>query len=112
VPPRASASPQGFKVERNGVYLPKIGWIGFRLSKRTRKRSLEGTIKNVIVRHDVGGWYIIFQTERALGEPVHENPTSAVGIDLGVARFAALSDGSFVEGAQAFRKHEQRLAFL
>ena len=36
----------------------------------------------------------------------------AVGIDLGVARFAALSDGTFVEGANAFKKHEKRLAFL
>jgi putative transposase len=43
---------------------------------------------------------------------VHENAGSAVGIDLGVARFAALSDGSFVEGAHAFRSHEPRLSFL
>jgi putative transposase len=35
-----------------------------------------------------------------------------VGIDLGVARFAALSDGSFVEGANPLKHYEKRLAFL
>ena len=104
--------PQGFKVERNGVYLPKIGWIGFRLSKRTRKRTIEGRIKNVTVRLEAGRWYIAFQTERDLAEPIHENAASAVGIDLGVAQFAAISDGSFVDGTHAFKKNERRLAFL
>jgi putative transposase len=104
--------PQGFKVERNGVYLPKIGWIGFRLSKRTRTRTIQGPIKNVTVRLEPGQWYITFQTECDVAEPAHQNAGSAVGIDLGVVRFAALSDGSFVEGAQAFKKHALRLAFL
>ena len=52
------------------------------------------------------------QTERDVAEPVHQNAGSAVGIDLGVARFAALSDGSFVRGTQAFKTHERRLALL
>ena len=42
--------PQRFKVERNAVSLPKIGWVAFRLSKRTRTRAIEGIIKNVTVR--------------------------------------------------------------
>jgi putative transposase len=105
--------PQGFKVERNGVYLPKIGWVAFRLSARTRKRRMiEGTIKSVTVRLEARCWYVTFQTEREVPEPIHENADSAVGIDLGVAQFAALSDGSFVEGANPLKKHEQRLAFL
>jgi putative transposase len=33
-----------------------------------------------------------------------------VAIDLGVARWAALSDGTFLEGANAFKKYEARLA--
>jgi putative transposase len=52
--------PQGFKVESNRVYLPKVGWIGFRLSKRTRNRIIEGTIKNVTVRFEAGKWYVTF----------------------------------------------------
>lgn len=104
--------PQGFKIERNGVYLPKIGWVGFRVSKRGSGRALEGTVKNVTVRLESGKWYVTFQVEREVAEPVHEHPNSAVGIDLGITRFAALSDGSFVDGVQSFKKHEPRLATL
>jgi putative transposase len=110
--PHGIRFPQGFKVERNGVYLPKIGWIGFRLSKRTQSRKIAGTIKNVTIRLEGGQWYVTLQTERDVAEPVHQNAGSAVGIDLGVARFAALSDGSFVRGTQAFKTHERRLALL
>jgi putative transposase len=104
--------PQGFKVERNGVYLPKIGWVAFRVSKRTAKRSLEGEVKNVTVRLEAGGWYVSFQTEREVADPVHQNAGASVGVDLGVARFAALSDGTFFDGANAFKQHELRLARL
>jgi putative transposase len=34
----------------------------------------------------------------------------AVGIDVGIARFATLSDGTFVAPLNSFKKHEQRLA--
>jgi len=104
--------PQGFKVERNGVFLPKIGWVAFRVSKRTMKRRVLGEVKNVTVRLEAGKWYVSFQAEREIVEPMHPNADSAVGIDVGVARFAALSDGSFHEGANAFKKNERRLAVL
>ena len=96
--------PQGFAIDGSGVSLPKIGWIGFRKS-----REIEGTPKNVTVSCEGDHWYVTIQTEREVGEPVHAS-ASAVGIDLGVARFAALSDGTLVEGANAFKKYEKRLA--
>ncbi len=104
--------PQGFKVERNGIFLPKIGWVAFRVSKRTAKRKIAGKIKNVTVRLEAGKWYVSFQTEREVPEPIHENAGSTVGIDVGVTRFAALSDETFCEGANAFKKFERRLAIL
>jgi len=104
--------PQGFKVERNGVFLPKIGWIAIRFSKRTAKRTVLGEIKNVTVRLESGKWYVSFQAEREVPEPIHPNPDSLIGIDVGVARFAALSDGTFHEGANAFKKNERRIAIL
>ncbi len=96
--------PQGFAIDGSGVSLPKIGWIGFRKS-----REIEGTPKNVTVSCDGDRWYVTIQTGREVAEPVHAS-ASAVGIDLGVARFAALSDGTFIEGANAFKKYEKRLA--
>jgi putative transposase len=104
--------PQGFKVERNGVFLPKVGWVAFRLSRRTAKRRIEGAVKNATVRLEAGAWYVSFQTEREVAETTHEKAGPVVGIDVGVARFAALSDGTFFEGANAFKTYERRLAFL
>lgn len=97
--------PQGFEIDGQGIFLPKLGWIGFRKS-----REIEGIAKNVTVAFDGSDWYVTIQTEREVAGPVHASQT-AVGIDLGVARFAALSDGSFVDGANAFRQYEKRLAF-
>ena len=97
--------PQGFSIDGQGVFLPKIGWIGFRKS-----REIEGESKNATVSFDGHHWYVTIQTEREVSEPVHASQ-SVVGIDLGIARFAALSDGSFVEGANASKKYTKRLAF-
>ncbi len=45
---------------------------------------------------------------REVEQPVPHGP--AVGIDVGIARFATLSDGTFVAPLNSFKKHEQRLA--
>jgi putative transposase len=102
--------PQGFKVERKGVFLPKIGWVGFCVSKRTAKRKVEGEVKNVTVRLESGQWHVSIQTEREVLEPIHEMMGEVVGVDVGVARFAALADGTFFDGANAFQMHAARLA--
>ncbi|MHB8590682.1 MAG: RNA-guided endonuclease InsQ/TnpB family protein [Vulcanimicrobiaceae bacterium] len=103
--PQGIRFPQGFAIDGSGLSLPKIGWIGFRMS-----REIEGTPKNVTISCADDHWYVTIQTEREVDKPVHASG-SAVGIDLGVAKFAALSDGTFIEGANAFKKHERRLAF-
>jgi putative transposase len=104
--------PQGFRVENKRVSLPKIGWIGFRCSARTMKRKLEGKITSVTVRLAAGLWYVSFATEREVAAPIHPMMGEVVGIDLGVNRWAALSDGTFLDGANAFKKHESRLSVL
>src|SRR5258708_17624698 len=45
---------------------------------------------------------------REVEQPV-PSATSAVGIDVGIVRFATLSDGSFVAPLNSFKKHEARL---
>ena len=103
--PQGIRFPQGFAIDGSGVSLPKIGWIGFRKS-----REIEGMPKNVTVSCDGEHWYVTIQTQREVDEPIHASD-SAVGIDLGVAKFAALSAGTFLEGVNAFKKYEKRLAF-
>lgn len=97
--------PQGFKVDEanSRVYLPKLGWIRYRKS-----RNIAGTPKNITVSQSGGKWYVSIQTEREVERPIPQ-ATSAVGIDVGITRFATLSDGRVVEPLHSFKKHQHRL---
>ncbi|RQW23928.1 transposase, partial [Rhodobacteraceae bacterium CH30] len=50
---------------------------------------------------------VSIQTEREVAQPVPQG--GIVGIDLGIARFATLSDGSFIAPANSFKRHEAAL---
>ena len=76
-----------------------------------KSRATEGVPKQVTVSLSAGKWYVSIQTEREVPEPVHPLQT-AVGIDMGIARFATLSDGSSLRPLHSFRKHEKKLAAL
>ncbi|MDX5297922.1 MAG: transposase, partial [Gammaproteobacteria bacterium] len=79
--------PQGVKLDQTNsrIFLPKLGWLRYRNS-----REALGTVKNVTVSQSGGKWYVSIQTERKVEKPVPQS-TSAVGIDMGIARFATLS---------------------
>ena len=99
--------PQGFQIDsKNGrIKLPKIGWVRYRTSQ-----EVEGKPCQVMVSQSAGRWYISIQVEQEIQDPVHPSKY-AVGIDAGVAIFAALSDGTKIEPLNSFRKHEKRLAW-
>lgn len=86
------------------IFLPKLGWMRLRLS-----RKVLGTLKNATVSLSAGKWYVSVQTEREVEQPVPV-ATKAIGIDMGIARFATLSDGSYVAPLNSFKKQEARLA--
>lgn len=84
------------------IFLPKLGWLRFRNS-----REVLGTVKNVTVSQSCGKWFMSIQTEREVEQAIPNG--GAVGIDLGVARFATLSDGTFHAPVNSFRRHEKAL---
>jgi putative transposase len=98
--------PQGFKLDQGNsrIFLPKLGWIRYRNS-----RDVLGTAKNITVSSNGGKWFVSIQTEREIEQPLPTS-TTAIGIDVGIARFATMSDGSFVAPLNSFKKHQQRLA--
>jgi putative transposase len=98
--------PQGFKLDQknNRIFLPKLGWMRYRNS-----RCVLGEIKNVIVNQRSGLWFVSVQTEREVSQPL-PTATAQVGIDVGIARFATLSDATYVEPINGFKKHQIRLA--
>jgi putative transposase len=84
------------------IFLPKLGWMRYRDS-----RMVFGAVKNVTVSWRNGKWFVSIQTEREVEIPTPQG--EAVGIDMGIVRFATLSDGSFVEPLNCFRHHETAL---
>ena len=86
------------------IFLPKLGWLRYRNS-----RDVQGEVRNVTISQSGGKWFAAIQTQREVEPPV-PTATTAIGIDVGVARFATMSDGGFIAPLNSFKKHRQRLA--
>src|SRR5699024_1836380 len=71
-------------------------------------RDVLGTVRNATVSQTGGKWFVSIQTEREVEQPVPQS-SSAVGIDMGIVRFATMSDGSYLALLSSFRQHEARL---
>jgi putative transposase len=84
------------------LFLPKLGWLRYRNS-----RKVLGAVKNVTVNLSCGKWFVSIQTEREVEQPLPRG--GAVGIDLGVVRFATLSDGRFYAPLESFKRHATAL---
>ena len=99
--------PQGCKLEQhnNRIYLPKIGWIRYR-----NHREVLGKIKNVTVSKKCGKWFVSIQTEFEQETPLPKG--GEVGIDMGIARFATLSNGEYIEPINALAHLKGKLAKL
>jgi putative transposase len=96
--------PKQIKLDQaNGrIFLPKLGWLRYRNS-----RDVQGEVKQVTVSASSGKWFVSIQTEQDVAQQI---PTGgAVGIDMGIARFATLSDGTFHAPLGSFGRHESAL---
>ena len=98
--------PKQFQVDdgHGRVKFPKLGWLRYR-----RSRAVSGTPKQLTLSREGGHWFVAIQTECELSAPVHP-ASSAVGVDLGVAKFAALSTGETFAPVSSLRKHAKKLA--
>lgn len=96
--------PKQIKLDQaNGrIFLPKLGWQRLRLS-----RPVLGELRNVTVSQTCGKWLVSIQTQREGVQPVPHG--DAVGIDMGITRFATLSDGTYLEPLNSFKRHEDAL---
>lgn len=86
------------------IFLPKLGWLRYRNS-----RTVPGAVRNVTVSRVAGKWFASIQTQREV-DTAPTAATSAVGIDVGIVRFATLSDGTPIEPVNCLKRHQQRLA--
>lgn len=96
-------------VRENCVNIPKIGFVKFNLY-----RPLRGKVLRVIVKREAGKWFVTFQCD------VGAAPTPldiaivpderAVGIDVGIAHLATLSNGEHIENPRYGNKSAVALA--
>jgi IS605 OrfB family transposase len=98
--------PKQIELQHNRIKLPKLGWVKFFHSQK-----VTGTIRHATISREGNHWYISIcvEFEQKLSKQL---PTSAIGIDVGVANFAAISNGVLIEPVNSFRHYEKRLAIL
>ena len=98
--------PKQIKLDQGNsrIFLPKLGWVRYRNS-----RDVLGELRNVTVSRNGGKWLVSIQTRREVELPATP-VTTAIGIDLGIARFATLSDGSYIAPLNSFKSKAAKLA--
>jgi putative transposase len=89
---------------RGKLLLTKIGDIEVKLN-----RPIEGKIKTCTIKREGEHWYACFACEVEAHKklPYTDLP---IGIDLGLAKFATLSNGATIENPRYFRGAEKKLA--
>lgn len=106
--------PQGIKIKRGKVYLPKIGWVRF-----FKSQPIEGELKSATVKRQAHGWFVSIIVEQKIKVefPEEIHPDDCIGIDLGLKDFAVLSNGERISKENFFenefkklRKEQQKLS--
>src|SRR6266511_1953970 len=93
----------GVRIEGDRLILSKIGAV-----KLVLHRPIEGTPKTVtLTRSATGKWYACLSCEVAT-HPL-EPTEQIVGVDVGLASFATLSNGEQIENPRFYRKDEADL---
>jgi putative transposase len=94
----------GFQLAGRYLQLSKIGNVKLRLSREIPEGSV---IKTLSIKKSVSGWYACL----AVDVPTQPLPQSksAVGIDLGIENFAALSDGTMIQNPRFYEQGQAEL---
>ncbi len=95
-----------FRIERNKIRIPRLGWIKMREELR-----FVGKILGATVSRKADQWHVAIQMEV---KQVHKDRTGhgAVGIDLGITSSATLSNGDVVKGPKALANGLKKLKRL
>lgn len=97
----------GFSLSDNSkgnqrLKLSKIGNIKVKLH-----RKIQGTVKTCTIKRELNNWYVCFSCE---GEPeILPKTGKSIGIDVGLEKFATLSDGMIIENPRYLRQSEAKL---
>ena len=94
----------GFSLDKK-LSVTSFGEIAIR-----KHREIKGAIKTLTIKREASGkFFAIFTAEEEKAEP-KQNNGPAVGIDLGLMNFAALSDKSAIKNPHHLEKWQEKLA--
>jgi putative transposase len=121
----------GFKLDKKLSVTP-FGEINIK-----QHREIKGKIKTLTLKRESSGkWFAVFcvvqerqeskesreskeqkstifdEKQEKYREQKKEKKENQIGIDLGLIRFATLSNGEIIENPKYYKKYEERLAFL
>ena len=86
------------------IQVPIIGTL------RTFERLPQVPVKNVTISRQAEHWFISFKIE--ITEKSRNQINNPIGVDLGLLRFATLSNGQEIDACRPFRALQQKLAKL
>jgi len=93
----------GFKILEDGrLKLSKIGVI-----RMFMHREITGKIKTCAIRRDGDQWYACFSVE--LSDPEPKEIMTSIGVDVGIATLAVLSDGTEIGNPKTLDKYDSKL---
>jgi len=93
----------GARLDNGFLVLSKIGHVAVRWS-----RPMEGTPKTITISREADGWYACISCAEVPAQPL-ESTGHETGIDLGLASFATLADGTMLHHPRCYRKAEAYL---
>lgn len=98
--------PQGTSLDSKNkvIQFPKLGFVKYRHS-----RDIKGQIKTITISRSGQKMNVSIQALQEVEPPIHSSQ-SAVGIDLGIVRFATLSNGEVIEPINSYRTQQEKLA--
>jgi len=96
-------------IQGTAVKLPMIGLVKFNQSRPIPDGA---TIKQARVVRRASGWYIMLTLQWDLDVPQPVPHGEAIGIDVGISHFVAVSNGRLFPNPKPFRKLERKLKLL
>ena len=95
----------GFGIVNGRLRLSKIGDVSIRLH-----RPIEGLMKTCTIRRYGTKWFVTFSVDQEQPEAIEFDDNAEIGIDVGIAKFAALSNGEFIDNPRFYQRAEDDLA--
>jgi putative transposase len=96
-------SPQGWRLGKGFVYIPKIGKVRW-----CKSRPLKGKPKSITISQDGNKWYCSVLCEYEIKEK-EKKTDNIVGCDVGINNFIVLSDGTVINNPKFIKKYEEKL---